>query len=143
MKVLCIECHSNVDEYHIQIKTQSNYKDFIQLKNNPKSASIPHPITPKSRKNIQRRPIFAPNFFNNPANNKLKSLITNAPIINGKKTSYKELMILFDNNPKLVSKIWNYLKENNHSFIDNNNHTLALLLINMAEQQGYYSLNRV
>jgi len=53
-------------------------------------------------------------------------------------------MILFDNNPKLVSKIWNYLKENNHSFIDNNNnHTLALLLINMAEQQGYYSLNRV
>jgi len=140
LKVLCIECHSNVDEYHIQIKTQSNYKDFIQLKNNP--ISIPQSITPKSKKNIQRRPIFAPNFFKNPANNKLKSLIINAPIINGKKTSYKELMILFDNNPKLVSKIWNYLKENNHSFIDNNNHTLALLLINMAEQQGYYSLNR-
>jgi hypothetical protein len=30
LKVLCIECHSNVDGYHGQIKSQSNYKEFIE-----------------------------------------------------------------------------------------------------------------
>jgi hypothetical protein len=143
LKVLCIECHSNVDEYHRQIKSQSNYNDFIQLKNNPKSVSTPKSIAPKSKKTIQGRPIFAPSFFENPANNKLKLIITNAPIVNGKKTSYTELIILLDSSPKLVLEIWKYLKENKHSFIDNKNQTLALLLINMAEQKGYYSLKRV
>ena len=28
LKVLCIECHANVDEYHTQIKSQDNYKEF-------------------------------------------------------------------------------------------------------------------
>ena len=143
LKVLCIECHSNVDEYHLQIKSQSNYRDFIQLKNNPKSIFTSKSIAPKSKQAIQGRPIFAPNFFNNSKNDKLKAIIIDAPIINGKKNSYKELIFLLDNNPKLVSEIWKYLKENKHSFIDNKNQTLALLLINMAEKNGYYSLKRV
>jgi predicted HNH restriction endonuclease len=32
LKVLCIECHSNVDGYHTQIKSQPNYGEFIELK---------------------------------------------------------------------------------------------------------------
>ena len=30
LRVLCIECHSNVDIYHTQIKASSNYKEFIK-----------------------------------------------------------------------------------------------------------------
>jgi len=32
LKVLCIECHSNVDGYHTQIKSSENYKEFIEIK---------------------------------------------------------------------------------------------------------------
>jgi len=32
LKVLCIECHSNVDRYHTRIKYQDNYKEFIKVK---------------------------------------------------------------------------------------------------------------
>jgi len=32
LKALCIECHSNVDGYHKQIKSQPNYREFIKLK---------------------------------------------------------------------------------------------------------------
>jgi len=70
-------------------------------------------------------------------------IITNAPIINGKKTSYTELIILFDNSLELVSEIWKYLQKHNHSFIDNKNQTLTLLLINMPEQKGYYALKKI
>jgi len=30
LKVLCIECHANVDMYHTRIKSQHNYREFIQ-----------------------------------------------------------------------------------------------------------------
>ena len=139
LKVLCIECHSNVDEYHTRIKSQKNYKEFMKVKKNPKSVSTSKPI----EKKLTGKPIFASNFFDNSNNDKLKAIITDAPIVNGKKSSYTELIVVLDSNPKLVSEIWDYLKKNNHSFIDNKNQTLALLLINMAEQKGYYSLNRV
>ena len=32
LKVLCIECHSNIDTYHTRIKQQNNYKEFIHQK---------------------------------------------------------------------------------------------------------------
>jgi len=139
LKVLCIECHSNVDRYHTQIKSQSNYIEFIELKNNPQPLSTYKPIPQKST----GKPIFAPNFFDNAKNENIKNIILNAPIINGRKSSYKELISLLNSNPKLVSEIWKYLEDNNHSFINGKNKTLAELLINMAEQTGYYSLNRV
>jgi hypothetical protein len=139
LKVLCIECHSNVDRYHTPMKSQPNYIEFMELRSNPQKASIPKSISPKS----VGKPSFAPNFFDNSKNDKLKAIILNAPIIDGRKSSYKELISLFDSSPNLVSDIWKYLKDNNHSFIDGKNHTLALLLINMAERKGYYSLRRV
>jgi hypothetical protein len=135
LQVLCIECHSNIDRYHIQIKSQNNYKEFIKIKNNPQQEKNMF----RENESIKKA-IFAPNFFNNSKNDKLKSIIINAPIINGKKSSYTKLISLLDNNPKLVFDIWTYLKEHKHSFIDYNNQTLALLLINMAEENGYYSL---
>jgi len=59
LKVLCIECHSGVDEYHTQIKFQPNYKDFIKQKrgnvgNNIKSYTPP---TPTSHNSIPYREI--------------------------------------------------------------------------------------
>ena len=32
LRVLCIECHSNVDGYHSRIKSNDNYQEFINLK---------------------------------------------------------------------------------------------------------------
>ena len=32
LKVLCIECHSNVDKFHTQIKSTDNYKEFLEYR---------------------------------------------------------------------------------------------------------------
>jgi len=40
LKVLCIKCHANIDSYHTQIKSQSNYKEFIQVDNVKSSSSL-------------------------------------------------------------------------------------------------------
>jgi len=31
LKVLCIECHSNIDNYHLQIKSTDSYREFIAI----------------------------------------------------------------------------------------------------------------
>jgi len=137
LKVLCIECHSNVDEYHTRIQSQNNYKEFIKIKKNPQ------PISTSEKKSTtpRRKTTLPPNIFVNPAYNKVKEIIINAPIIDGQKDSDKALISLFESNPKLLSEIWKYLENHNYSFIDRE--TLVQLLINMAEKNGYYSLKRV
>jgi len=132
LKVLCIECHSNIDGYHTQIKSQNNYKEFIKVKKNPQVISTSEKKSIKPR----RKTTFPPNIFINPAYNKVKKTI-----INSKKDSDKALISLFENNPKLLSEIWKYLENHHYSFIDKE--TLIGLLINMAERKGYYASKSV
>jgi len=117
---------------------QENIK-ILTIRDNQESIGNSMLVNNEISKDIKVKQQFPSNIFDIEGTKTLESVIFNAPIVNGKKSSYKEIHTLLDSNSELVSIVWKHLRDNNHPFMDgNNNHSLALLLVNMAERKGYY-----